>query len=286
MDNCDITLSIITVNLNNKQGLEETIRSIECQTFDDYEHIIIDAGSDDGSIEVIKSYAARSSHLTFWVSEADNGVYDGMNKGIMHARGRYLNFMNSGDRLNNKSTLSEIDFDGTGYIYGDAIIKKQGQTEVFVSPPMIDFMFIASKMLNHQSCFIARSLFEGHTYDTSYRVVADWIHLAGCALRQNTTFKHVPLVVTVCEKPGISDDNRMVLKERLRWAEDNIPPFYRQAFIICGMLSDSPLKEIIMLPDQSASFKRKAAKAAKLIYRLSKAFKSFKSMAAHCKSAK
>ena len=220
------------------------------------------------------------------MSEADNGVYDGMNKGIMHARGRYLNFMNSGDRLNNKSTLSEIDFDGTGYIYGDAIIKNQGQTEVFVSPPIIDFMFIASKMLNHQSCFIARSLFEGHTYDTSYRIVADWIHLAGCALLQNTTFKHVPLVVAVCEKPGISADNRLVLKERLRWAEDNIPPFYRQAFIICGMLSDSPLKEIIMLPDQSASFKRKAAKAAKLIYRLSKAFKSFKSMAAHCKSAK
>lgn len=284
--NNDITLSIITVNFNNKHGLEETIKSIESQTFNDYEHIIIDAGSDDGSIEVIKSYAARSNHLTFWVSEADNGIYDGMNKGIMHARGRYLNFMNSGDRLNNKDILSEIDFDGTGYIYGDVIIKKGNEIEISASPQVVDFMFIASNTICHQACFISRELFEGHLYDTNYKIIADWIHIAECAMWRNTTFKHIPLIIAECDAPGISANYRLSWQERCNWADNNISPFYKQAFTICSQLADSPVMDILMLPDQSKSFKRKVTRAAKTIYKLSKTFKSLKSKIAPRKGSK
>jgi putative colanic acid biosynthesis glycosyltransferase len=81
------TLSIITVNYNNNKGLIASIESIKQQSFTDYEHIIIDAGSTDGSLETIKQYAEESSHLSFWCSEPDKGVYDGMNKGIEHASG-------------------------------------------------------------------------------------------------------------------------------------------------------------------------------------------------------
>ena len=73
-----MTLSIITVNYNHRDGLRKTIQSVINQTFTDYEYIIIDGGSDDGSVDVIKEY---SDKITYWVSERDRGIYNGMNKG-------------------------------------------------------------------------------------------------------------------------------------------------------------------------------------------------------------
>ena len=87
-------LSIITVNYNDAKGLERTIKSVISQTFHDYEFIIIDGGSTDGSVDVIKQY---ENHIDYWVSEKDGGIYPGMNKGLRQAKGDYLNFMNGGD---------------------------------------------------------------------------------------------------------------------------------------------------------------------------------------------
>lgn len=92
-------LSIITVNLNNNLGLQKTLRSIQSQSYTDYEHIIIDANSTDGSLETIIKYTTETSHLSYWISEPDKGIYDGMNKGIAHAKGEYIFFLNSGDFL-------------------------------------------------------------------------------------------------------------------------------------------------------------------------------------------
>ena len=89
-------LSIITVNFNHKEGLKDTILSVINQKyFDDYEFIVIDGGSFDGSKELIEEYA---SHIDYWVSEKDGGIYNGMNKGIRVAKGDYLIFMNSGGK--------------------------------------------------------------------------------------------------------------------------------------------------------------------------------------------
>ena len=89
-------LSIITVNLNNRDGLQKTIDSVVSQTFKDYEWIVIDGGSTDGSKELIEQYA---DHFTDWVSEPDKGIYNAMNKGIGMASGEYIQFLNSGDSL-------------------------------------------------------------------------------------------------------------------------------------------------------------------------------------------
>ena len=89
-----VTLSIITINYNNKKGLLKTIDSIKEQSFTDFEWIIIDGGSTDGSVEIIRE---NESRIAYWISEHDKGVYDAMNKGILHANGLWLNFMNSGD---------------------------------------------------------------------------------------------------------------------------------------------------------------------------------------------
>ena len=98
-------LSIITVNLNNAVGLKKTICSVINQTFLDIEYIIIDGGSLDGSLEIIKEYEKK---ITYWVSEPDSGIYNAMNKGIMHANGEYLQFLNSGDWLVNDSIIEKF----------------------------------------------------------------------------------------------------------------------------------------------------------------------------------
>ena len=97
--------SIITINYNNKDGLEKTILSVINQTCQDFEYIIIDGGSTDGSVDVIKKYADR---IDYWVSEPDKGIYNAMNKGIIKAKGEYLNFMNSGDCFYDNEVLSNV----------------------------------------------------------------------------------------------------------------------------------------------------------------------------------
>ena len=96
-------VSIITVNYNDKEGLQSTIDSVKRQKFRDFEHIIIDAASTDGSVDFIKAHQDRFS---YWVSEKDEGIYDGMNKGIAQAKGKYVLFLNSGDYLISKDALS------------------------------------------------------------------------------------------------------------------------------------------------------------------------------------
>ena len=98
-------LSIITINYNDAEGLERTIKSVTSQTFRDFEFIVIDGGSTDNSIEIIKKY---EKDIDFWVSEKDGGIYPGMNKGLKQAKGEYVNFMNGGDRYHSPDVLENI----------------------------------------------------------------------------------------------------------------------------------------------------------------------------------
>src|SRR5688500_16281265 len=116
-----VKLSIITINFNNKPGLEQTIRSVQAQNSDQIEYLIIDGNSTDGSRELIET---NNEIVNYWVSEPDNGIYDAMNKGIKQATGDYLMFLNSGDYLLEHSTIQNcFDFieknPGAEIYYGD-----------------------------------------------------------------------------------------------------------------------------------------------------------------------
>ena len=100
-------LSIITINRNNAAGLEKTLQSVAAQTFKEFEYIVVDGASTDGSVEVIKKYESKFAHLK-WVSEPDKGIYNAMNKGIKVAKGEYLLFLNSGDWLCNESIIQDF----------------------------------------------------------------------------------------------------------------------------------------------------------------------------------
>ena len=115
-------LSIITVNKNNAEGLRKTIESVVCQTFKDFEYIVIDGASTDESVAVIETYLAN---VTYWVSKPDRGIYEAINKGIKVAVGEYCLFLNSGDYLSSDSILEKAFSYGffEDIVYGDVIFE-------------------------------------------------------------------------------------------------------------------------------------------------------------------
>ena len=98
-----VLISVVTVSYNAVSTIEQTILSVINQTYPHIEYIIIDGGSTDGTVDVIKKYADK---ITYWVSEPDKGIYDAMNKGLRRVRGDWCVFMNSGDILYNLSFAS------------------------------------------------------------------------------------------------------------------------------------------------------------------------------------
>ncbi len=116
--------SIITPVLNNKSGLLETIKSIKKQNLDSYEHIVIDGGSTDGTLEIIKN----EKYITKWISEKDKGIYDAINKGLKLSNGEYINTINSGDRYYSSNSLKIIkkyfEENNVSFVFG-AVLKKK-----------------------------------------------------------------------------------------------------------------------------------------------------------------
>ena len=215
-------LTIITVNYNNNKGLQMTLDSLKVQTFQNYEHLIIDAASTDGSVDTIRQYVSEATCPVRWVSEKDKGIYDGMNKGIREAKGDYLYFLNSGDCLYG-DVLKDIDWDGTQYIYGDMLLDKGDKGRMkFVAPDLPDLYFFVTDSLSHQSCFIHRSLFEDTLYDLRYRIVADWAHSFQSIVLKGCSFKHIHQWISVCDGTGISSVYEDVQCERCQWLEENL----------------------------------------------------------------
>ena len=170
------TLSIITICYNIKDEIERTCKSIVNQTWQDFEWIVVDGGSTDGTIEVLKKYQDR---MTVFISEKDKGLYNAMNKGIVHAQGEWLNFMNGGDEYAVTDALERVFKDKQ---YERNIL--QGEEERFnpdgtffhvwhYKKPITKYTFLKYSMA-HQSAFYRRSLFEKYgLYDESYKYCAD-----------------------------------------------------------------------------------------------------------------
>ncbi len=200
-------LSVITINYNNRAGLQRTIDSVICQTWKDYEWIVIDGGSTDGSKELIEQY---QDHFAYWRSEPDKGVYNAMNKGIAEAKGDYLIFMNSGDCFASPSVLEEVNpfLNTADIVYGfmmRAGVNGQPNNASMMKSDVKWYDFY-SDTLPHQSSFIKHDLFNkyGH-YDESYRALADWKFFAICYIHYNVTVRFVPMKISVYECGGISD---------------------------------------------------------------------------------
>ena len=195
-------LSIITVNYNDAIGLERTIKSVICQTFNDYEFIIIDGGSTDKSVEVIKKY---EEHIDFWVSEHDGGIYQGMNKGLLHAKGDYVNFMNSGDSFHAPDVLDKI---FSLNITADIITGAHaGSPHPNIGPKGITMYSLIIGAVDHQASFIRREVALRHPYDEKYKIVSDWKFFIQALVLDNCTFFYTDIIVVDVDMTGISNTN-------------------------------------------------------------------------------
>ena len=234
-------ISIITINLNNKEGLERTILSVIQQSYSDFEYIIIDGGSSDGSKDVINKY---SDKISFWVSEPDAGIYNAMNKGIKHSNGEYLLILNSGDVLYDNTTLNKvIDFGlDKDIVYGDVYEIVNEQNSYFKKfPDELLFSFFYKYSLGHQASFVNKKLHEkAGLYLETNQIVSDWCFLTMAIFKYNCSYKHIPLTVATCKRDGIScnpDYWSEILKERNAFLEQTFP-LYINDYIEMNFVKD------------------------------------------------
>lgn len=201
-----LKLSIITVNLNNAIGLEKTVLSVLNQNFLDYEYLVVDGGSTDGSINVIRKHEDR---LVYWVSEKDSGIYQAMNKGIRKASGEYCLFLNSGDKLAGSDTLKRVfsvnrDED---IIYGDIVNVENGAVvDRKIYPDKITFKHFYYDTLGHQATFIKRALFDdvGY-YSEDYTFASDWEFFLKALFKKEHSYLHINECVCLFDTTGISN---------------------------------------------------------------------------------
>ena len=214
-------LSIITINYNNAAGLKKTLDSVAAQTYTDFEHIIVDGASTDGSVDEIIVYSQSpmtNRHKITWISEPDTGIYNAMNKGVRLARGEYTLMLNSGDFLVDEYVIEKVIplLDGTDIIQGNTIEEageKQNRNRGYGKSD-IDFFDVMKGYFLHQASFCRRDLFDRYgMFDESYRIIGDTKFFMNCLGRHNASFKYIDVDITNYDISGISAETSG------KWAE-------------------------------------------------------------------
>ena len=266
--------SIITINYNNVEGLRNTVKSVVNQTYTDYEFIIIDGGSTDGSVEVIKEYANK---ITYWVSEPDKGIYNAMNKGIEVANGEYLNFMNSGDCFYNNDVLQKVaDYHlekdmivGHDYHYNEDL--KLGH--VSLEPMRLSMITFYEETLAHQSTFFKKCLFQEYQYDESYKFVSDWIFYLRKIVAEEKTVIFIPDIICKREAGGITErQNAKSQEEKRQYLKIFLAPGVYKDYASLSKIDKTTLYKFFSLCNEEKNVKM-IRFCIKVIYRISKFFK-------------
>lgn len=218
-------LSVITINRNNAEGLRKTIESVVSQTFKDFQCIVIDGASTDGSIDVIKKF---ENAITYWISEPDTGIYNAMNKGIVKASGDYLLFLNSGDYLYNSDVLRkfiESDYD-EDVIYGNIRCDFGNGLEVRSYYGEVTLRTFVEETINHSGCaFIKKELFDKYgLYDEKLKIVSDWKFFLVAIGLGTASVRHVDYVISVFDTNGISNNQvELASNEREKVLKEMLP---------------------------------------------------------------
>lgn len=211
-----MTLTIITINFNNVSGLGRTLKSVATQTCREFEHVIVDGASSDGSVDVIRCYAESMGNRVKWLSEPDKGIYNAMNKGIGMASGDYIQILNSGDSLVSSivvdrmlKALSESCY--PSILYGNMLKDMPGGKIVrdkSFAGKEITFLGFYNGTLNHSSAFIRKSLFDKYgLYDEDLRIVSDWKWYMHAIILGAEKPVYADIDVTLFDMNGISETN-------------------------------------------------------------------------------
>ena len=236
-------LSIITINYNNAAGLEKTLRSVAAQSCKDFEHVIVDGGSTDGSVATIQEYVGNQRQTIKWVSEKDSGIYNAMNKGIRMATGDYIQILNSGDCLASADVVERMlkALEANGFpeiLYGNMIKvwpdghrvndRCGGKAEKAVlkaEPTSLTMLSFYHGTLNHDSAYIKRSLFDRFgLYDEQLKIVSDWKWYLKAIPLGGVVPYYVDIDVTLFDMTGVSESNPEFWKvERRPVLEAEVP---------------------------------------------------------------
>lgn len=223
-------ITVITINYNDLNGLKKTVASTSVQSCKNFEHIIIDGGSSDGSAAFIRD---NDNLFSYAISEPDTGVYNAMNKGIKAAKGDYLFFLNSGDEFKDDSVLSvflEKTKSKKDIYYGDIhLVDGKGKSELSKTPQKLTFEFFFRRTIPHQAAIIKRSLFDTiFYYDESLKIVSDWEFFVVAICKNNCSYEHVGISVANYDTNGISsvqENKERYKEERLSCLNKHFPAF-------------------------------------------------------------
>lgn len=214
--------SIITINYNNLKGLKKTIESVINQTWKEFEYVVIDGGSTDGSAEYL---VTQTENIDYWISEKDLGIYNAMNKGVKIATGEYLLFLNSGDHFFNNKILEQNHEHVTldDLIYFNLEMIAEGSSEIINYPKELRFYDLYFSTLPHPATFIKKELFcTTGLYDENLKIVSDWKFFILALFRDNCSYNKINETFSTFYLDGLSsredcsEERNEVLKEYFR----------------------------------------------------------------------
>jgi glycosyltransferase involved in cell wall biosynthesis len=236
-------LSVITVVLNGRDCLEETIRSVLGQTYTNVEYILIDGGSTDGTLDIVRQFADR---FAYWCSEADNGIFDAMNRGAALATGEWLNFMNAGDRFYDSNVVSRIfsrDCSHDDLIYGNVDVNYGGRFSRKMQAGRPESLWKGMNF-SHQSAFMRTALVRDHGFNVGNRICADF-ELIYRLKHDGRRFVYINETIASVQAGGVSDVNRIAVL-RSHW---QVVAAYGKTFKVtthyCLAIADSMVRDTV-----------------------------------------
>jgi glycosyltransferase involved in cell wall biosynthesis len=224
-------VSIITIVYNGEKSLEQTIQSVLNQTYENIEYVIIDGGSTDGTLDIIRRYENK---IAYWMSEPDEGIYDAMNKGIYLATGEWINFMNAGDTFYQSDTVEKVfgsNFGNADSIYGNNEIVYNSELSVIRRAMDIKDLW-KGIIVNHQSMFVKTDIMRKRPFNPAYKIGADYEFIYS-AYMDKCKFHKTETVISSTAQGGLSDMNIIPnIKEQWMIAKRHNPSLKVNAYYL------------------------------------------------------
>lgn len=208
-------VSIITPCLNSEKTIRDTIESVLAQAYPGIEYIIVDGGSTDGTLDIIKEYEPRFDGRMRYISEKDNGIYNAMNKGIRMSHGRVIGILNSDDYYEKDAVERVMDYSWSGgpqVVYGYLrMLSRSGSERVWIEP----HENLLQRMLPHPTCFVSRAAYEKHgLFLEWFKIAADY-ELMLRFYRAGVPFTMLPCILTNFRMGGASHGKRLDMESAI-----------------------------------------------------------------------
>lgn len=222
-------LSVVTICRNDRESLRKTLESVRGQRVRNFQYIVIDGGSTDGSVDLIRQ---NEDIIDFWISEPDTGIYNAMNKGVGYARGEYCQFLNAGDCFADADVTGDVvpllsgDYD----VYYGAVLqarsngklKRRRLAREVTLPLLVQW---TSGHLQHQGGFTRTSLLRRYPFDESFRIASDYRFWLQAYIEGESTFCFLDRTIAIFDGSGISNtEQELSLAERRRAQEEWLTP--------------------------------------------------------------